>query len=95
MERRGKANMVLFFSAFVTVFLLVFQQQNIIHKKYVLSAITSAFITIFQFVVIKGVAAGGVQDMGFMIIGGMLGVLSSMKSHEWMIEWFGNRSERS
>ena len=84
--------MILMVSAFATVFLLVFQQQNVIHRQYALAAVTSAFITITQFVVIKGVAGGDLLDMAYMIVGGMLGVLASMKCHEGMIRWFRRKN---
>ena len=41
--------MMLMVSAFATVFLLVFQQQNVTHRQYGLAALTSALITITQF----------------------------------------------
>ncbi|MEN8131702.1 MAG: hypothetical protein ABFS45_16245 [Pseudomonadota bacterium] len=84
--------MILFFSAFATVFLLVFQQQNVIYRQYALAAFTSALITITQFAVIKGVADGDLLDMVSMIAGGMLGVLTSMKSHESLIRWFQRKN---
>ena len=65
--------MILMVSAFATVFLLVFQQQNVIHRQYTLAAVTSAFITVTQFVVIKGVAGGDLLDMAYMIVGGHAG----------------------
>ena len=83
--------MMLMASAFATVFLLVFQQQNVTHRQYGLAALTSALITITQFAVIKGVADGSLVDMAYMIVGGMLGVLASMKSHEGMIRWFARK----
>ena len=78
-------------SAFATVFLLVFQQQNVTHRQYGLAALTSALITITQFAVIKGVADGSLVDMAYMIVGGMAGVLVSMKTHEGMIRWFARK----
>ncbi len=84
--------MILMVSAFATVFLLVFQQQNVTHRQYTLAAITSALITITQFAVIKGVADGSLVDMAYMIVGGMLGVLASMKTHEGMIRWFQRKN---
>jgi glycopeptide antibiotics resistance protein len=82
---------ILLVSAFATVFLLVFQQQNVTHKQYGLAAVTSVLITITQFIVIKGVSSGDYTDMLYMAIGGVFGVLTSMKSHEWMITWFRNK----
>ena len=87
--------MILFLSAFATVFLLVFQQQNVIYRQYSLAVLTSALITITQFAVIKGVADGSLVDMVYMIVGGMLGVLSSMKSHEAMVRWFQRKNHNN
>ncbi len=87
--------MILFASAFATVFLLVFQQQNVIYRQYLLATLTSALITITQFVVIKGVADGNWVDMAYMIVGGMLGVLTSMKTHEAMVQWFQRRNQEN
>ena len=84
--------MMLMASAFATVFLLVFQQQNVTHRQYGLAALTSALITITQFAVIKGVADGSLVDMAYMIVGGMAGVLVSMKTHEGMIRWFARKN---
>lgn len=84
--------MILFVSAFATVFLLVFQQQNVIYRQYLLATLTSALITATQFVVIKGAADGNLVDMVYMILGGMLGVLTSMKTHEAMVQWFQRRN---
>jgi len=85
--------MILLLSAFATVFLLVFQQQNVIHRQYALAALTSALITITQFVVIKGIADGTLIDMAYMTVGGILGVLTSMKSHEGMTRWFKRKNQ--
>lgn len=86
--------MILLALSFATVFLLVFQQQNVIHRQYALAALTSAFITITQFVVIKGVADGSLVNMAYMTVGGMFGVLTSMKTHEGMIRWFHRKNPR-
>ncbi len=84
--------MILLLSAFATVFLLVFQQQNVIHRQYALAALTSALITASQFLVIKGIADGDLVDMAYMTVGGILGVLTSMKTHEGLIRWFQLRN---
>ncbi len=80
--------MLLFFSAYATVFLLVFQQQNVIHRQYMWAGVTSVLITASQFVVVKGIAKGGLEEMLFMAVGGVLGVLSSMSLHERLIHWY-------
>lgn len=80
--------MLLFFSAYATVFLLVFQQQNVIHRQFVWAGLTSVLITVSQFVVIKGIASGGVLEMVTMAAGGVLGVLSSMLLHKRLLGWY-------
>jgi hypothetical protein len=80
--------MLLFFSAYATVFLLVFQQQNVIHRQFIWAGVTSVLITISQFVVVKGIASGGLSEMLLMSIGGVLGVLSSMLLHERLLNWY-------
>jgi glycopeptide antibiotics resistance protein len=73
--------MTLFISSFLTVFLLVFQQQNVVHRRFGWASTTSVAITVSQFVLIKAVAGSGLADVVFMASGGVLGVLSSMFFH--------------
>ena len=73
--------MTLFISSFLTVFLLVFQQQNVVHRRFLWASTTSVAITVSQFVLIKAVAGSNVMDVAFMASGGVLGVLSSMFVH--------------
>ena len=84
--------LVLCFSAFATVFLLVFQQQNVIHRKYLWAAITSVGITLSQVMVIKGVAqSGSWVEVAALAVGGVAGVLSSMFIHGRLVEWYGRQ----
>jgi hypothetical protein len=48
------------------------------NQRYV---VTSVLITVSQFVNIKGVSSGDIVDLGFMVFGGVLGVLASYLSH--------------
>lgn len=73
--------MTLFISSYLTVFLLVFQQQNVVHRRFIWASTTSIAITVSQFVLIKAVAGSGLMDVTYMASGGVLGVLSSMFVH--------------
>lgn len=75
--------MSLFLSTFITVFLLGFQQQNVIGGHYWLAAGTSVAIAAAQYTMISGVASGG--DWWQMGIGGALGVTLSMFLHKRMM----------
>lgn len=77
--------MTLFLSSFFTVFLLVFQQQNVIHRRYLWASTTSVAITVAQFILIKSVSSGEMTEMLYMSAGGVLGVLSSMYIHPLLI----------
>lgn len=83
------------FSAFSTVFLLVFQQQNIIHRKYLWAAFTSIGITLSQVVVIQGVVnSDSIVGIMALAAGGVAGVLSSMFTHEKLVTWYAARQLR-
>ena len=77
--------MLLFISTFFAVFLLAFQQQNVVHGHYKSAAGTAFLIAIAQFAMFKGVIAAswiGVLEMGF---GGALGVTASMFVHRKLL----------
>ena len=81
--------LILAFSSFATVFLLVFQQQNVIHKKYLWAALTSVGITLSQVLVIQGVASGNSPgEIVALASGGVAGVLLSMFMHGRIVRWF-------
>ena len=76
--------MILFISTFFTVFLLAFQQQNVIHGHYAYAAITAVLIAAAQFALFKGVIASDVTGVFWMGAGGALGVTLSMLTHRKM-----------
>lgn len=71
--------MELTISTFFTVFLLSFQQQNVVHGHYWAAAGTSVAIAAAQYVMISSVIHGGSWIL--MGIGGAIGVTSSMLVH--------------
>lgn len=67
------------------VFLLGFQQQNVIHGNYKMAAVTSASIALTQFLIYNGAVGGGVMEVVEMAVGGSIGITSSMYVHRrWM-----------
>ncbi len=83
----------LFLASFSVVFLLVFQQMNVQMRAYRLASLTSVFITLSQAVVFKGLAFGGVSEVGIMTVGGVVGVNASMAAHGKMVTWYKARVE--
>ncbi len=73
--------MILFLSTFVMVFLMAFQQQNVIHSKYKMAALTSFAIAIFQFSLYKEIITSDYIGILYMGLGGALGVTLSMYTH--------------
>lgn len=73
--------MLLFISTFFAVFLLGFQQQNVIHGHYRWAAVTSFAIAGFQFLMIKAAVAGSGWDFIQMGAGGALAITASMYAH--------------
>ena len=73
--------MILFISTFAMVFLMAFQQQNVIHGNFKAAFAGSFAIAIAQFALYKGVIAAdywGILQMGS---GGAFGVTLSMFTH--------------
>ncbi len=84
--------MTLFLAAFATVFLLVFQQQNITHKYYVWAVLTSFGITLGQIFIIHGIAADtNIVNVTMMMLGGGTGVVASMFLHERLVAWYDRK----
>ena len=73
--------MILGFIAFISVFLLGFQQKNVIHDKYWGAIFTSFLISVSQFTIYREVVAASPWDWIYMGIGGALGIVSSMYIH--------------
>jgi Kef-type K+ transport system membrane component KefB len=87
------STILLFLSSFSVVFLLVFQQMNVHIRHYWLAALTSIAITQAQFIVVKGFVSDGLLVNIAMTAGGVLGVLSSMASHDRLTRWYADRQK--
>ena len=86
--------MLLFISTLALVFLMGFQQQNVIHSHYFTAAATSFLIALAQFSLYKGIIAAdywGVIEMG---AGGAIGITASMFFHKKWRNFNASRSSR-
>ena len=86
--------MTLFISSYLTVFLLVFQQQNVANRKFVWATTTSIAITISQFVLVRAITGSDLPDVLYMAGGGVCGVLSSMYLHPIITGLYGKPDSR-
>ena len=78
--------MILFIIAFISVFLLGFQQQNVQHSKHIYAAITSFLIAFSQFMMYRLAVAADPSDWVFMGLGGACGIVLSMIIHKKLRE---------
>lgn len=78
--------MTLLIATFLTVFLLAFQQQNVVHGHYAMAAVTSFLIAVAQFAMIRGVSTGEPWEFMLMGVGGACGVTLSMVAHRRFIK---------
>jgi len=79
---------ILFFTTFIGVFLLGFQQQNVQHGHYKMAAVTSSAIALTQYLMIINVVSSGWIGVLYMAIGGSMGITFSMYVHR---KWRKNK----
>jgi len=74
----------LFLASYSLVFLLGFQQLNVQHRRYLLSAITSVGIAAANYFLFKLLPTGGFSIVQFVVFssGGAFGIVSSMILHD-------------
>jgi len=73
--------LTLFTSAFLTVFLLGFQQQNVIGRHYVAAAVTSLGIGTAQIILWKTIPEADATQIAATLAGGPCGILAAMHTH--------------
>lgn len=78
---------IIFAGAFTVVFLLGLQSRNVVAGRYLAAVMTSAGISLSQFIFVKYAASGSLTVLGISTLGGCLGIASAI--------WFyGNVMER-
>ena len=78
-------HLALFGAAFLTVFSLGFQQQNVVHGHYLAAFLTSFVIGGSQIVLWRYVPDASAGQIAATLMGGPLGIVASMAAHRrWM-----------
>lgn len=83
--------LALFLAAFATVFLLVFQQQNVIHRSRVLGSITSLAIGTAQLTLWRYVPEASYTQLAAVLIGGPAGYNAALSAHPWIVARWSRR----
>lgn len=83
----------LFLSAFSAVFLLVFQQQNVIHRARWLGSLTSLAIGTSQVILWRLVPDASLGQIIAVLAGGPVGYNAALSAHPWVVRWWGRRNE--
>jgi hypothetical protein len=78
--------LALFGSAFVTVFSLGFQQQNVIHRHFVAAAMTSFAIGASQIYLWRTLPGSGASEIVATLLGGPVGIVAAMWAHPLMLK---------
>lgn len=84
--------LALFVAAFGTVFLLVFQQQNVIHRARWLGSLTSLAIGCAQITLWRYVPEASMLQIGAVLAGGPIGYNAALSAHPWVVRWWGGRT---
>lgn len=78
-------HLALFAAAFLTVFSLGFQQQNVVGGHYLAAFVTSFIIGGSQIVLWRFVPSADLGQIAATLMGGPLGITASMAAHRrWM-----------
>lgn len=83
--------LALFLSAFVSVFALVFQQQNVIHRHFIVGAFTSLVIgaaLIYQW---RAMPGANISEIAATLLGGPAGFVTSLWLHPRIMRWYKDR----
>jgi hypothetical protein len=82
---------MLFVSAFLTVFLLGFQQQNVHGRHYLLAMVTSLGIGATQIFIWRHIPVASMSEIVATLAGGPFGIAASMWFHPRLIAWRQSR----
>lgn len=78
-------HIALFAASFCTVFLLVFQQQNVIHRARWLGSLTSLAIGTAQLTLWRYVPDASPTQLAAVLIGGPVGYNAALSAHPWIV----------
>jgi hypothetical protein len=69
---------IIFLGAYTVVFLLGLQSRNVVAGRYVAAMLTSAGISLSQFIFVKYAASGSLAVLTISTMGGCLGIASAI-----------------
>ena len=69
---------IIFAGAFTVVFLLGLQSRNVVAGRYLAAVMTSAGISLSQFLFVKYAASGSLTVLAISTLGGCLGIASAI-----------------
>lgn len=78
----------LFVAAFVTVFALGFQQQNVIGRHYGAAVLTSLVIGSAQIFLWRAVPVATAAEIAATLAGGPVGIVAAMYAHPRLARWW-------
>ena len=73
---------ILFVASFSLVGLLGLQSKNVQHSRYFMAAITSAAISVSNFVFVRIVTTGGYDNLLVTMVGGAAGIMVAIYLHD-------------
>lgn len=85
-------HLTLFLAAFATVFLLVFQQQNVIHRARWLGSVTSLAIGAAQITLWRYVPDASLSQIAAVLVGGPAGYNAALTAHPWIVARWQRRA---
>lgn len=77
---------IVFLGAYTVVFLLGLQSRNVVAGRYVAAMLTSAGISLSQFIFVKYAAGGSLAVLGISTLGGCLGIASAIWFYKHIME---------
>ena len=78
--------LILFLGSFMVVFLLGIQSKNVIAGRYIAAILTSAGISVSQFIFVKYAASGSLIALSISTLGGCCGIGTSIYVYKHFIE---------
>lgn len=77
---------IIFLGAFTVVFLLGLQSRNVVAGRYLAAVMTSAGISLSQFIFVKYAAGGSVAVLLISTLGGCLGIATAIWFYKHIME---------
>ncbi len=82
------SELTLFAAAFITVFALGFQQQNVHGRHYRAAAVTSLCIGAAQFLLWRIAPTASASEIAATLAGGPAGIVAAMYLHPRLAKWW-------